>query len=301
MRRLAEIAGKLLLLASIALALVAGASWEMAGPMIEPANHRVAAAPADLGGHAVQFHSASGADIAGWLVPGKRGAGAALLLHGVRADRAAMYRRAKFLAAAGYTALMIDFQAHGESVAPYITFGYLESRDAAAALAFLRNAAPGERVGVIGLSMGGAAALLAEPPLAADALVLEEVYPTIEEAIADRMRLQYGEAGDAMVPLFTWQMPLRIGIHPQDLHPIDRIGTVHVPKLLIAGAEDRHTTLAESDRLFAAAAEPKEYWVVRGAGHDDFHTLQGPIYETRVLAFFERWLRNAQVSSATAP
>jgi fermentation-respiration switch protein FrsA (DUF1100 family) len=145
--------------------------------------------------------------------------------------------------------------------------------------------------------MGAAAAVLADPPLAVDAMVLEEAYPTIEDALANRLRLQYGAHGGALVPLFTWQMPLRLGFGPASLRPIDRIANVRVPKLMIAGAEDLHTTLAESDRLYAAAAEPKEYWVVPGAGHEDIHKLQGNAYETRVLAFLGRWLSADQATA----
>lgn len=294
MRRLTSIAAKLALLLGIVLAIAAALSWELAGPMIEPANHRVAAPDERLGGHAVSFASESGAQIAGWLVPGTPGAGAVILLHGVRADRSGMYRRARFLAAAGYTVLLFDFQAHGESAGAYITFGHLESRDATAAVAFLRSAAPHERIGVIGLSMGAAAALLAEPPLRVDALVLEESFPTIDEALADRLRQQYGDYGGALVPLFTWQMPLRIGIGPDALRPIDHIGALRAPKLLIAGAQDRNTTLAESNRLFEAAADPKEYWVVADAGHEDIRERHAAEYEPRVLAFLARWLRADQ-------
>jgi alpha-beta hydrolase superfamily lysophospholipase len=297
MSRITSLISRLALLMLIAVLVVLAGSWLLAGPLMESANHAVAPLPAELRGRAVQFHSASGAQLKGWFIAGTPGRGAVVLLHGVRADQSGMYRRARFLSAAGYAVLVFDFQAHGESIAPYITFGFLESRDAAAAVEFLRRSAPGERIGVIGLSMGAAAAVLAEPPLPVDAMVLEEAYPTIEDALANRLRLQHGAHGGALVPLFTWQMPLRLGFGAASLRPIEHIAGVRAPKLMIAGAQDLHTTLAESDRLFAAAREPKEYWVVAGAGHEDIHLLQGDAYETRVLAFLGRWLN---VDQATA-
>jgi len=59
-----------------------------------------------------------------------------------------------------------------------------------------------------------------------------------------------------------------------------------MPKLFIAGAEDQHTTLAESRELFDNASEPKEFWVVSGARHQDLHAFAKAEYERRVLAFF---------------
>ena len=79
--------------------------------------------------------------------------------------------------------LLFDFRAHGESTGDRITFGALESVDARAALDFLRTELPAERIGAIGVSLGGAAALLGREPLPVDALVLEAVYPAIDVAI----------------------------------------------------------------------------------------------------------------------
>jgi pimeloyl-ACP methyl ester carboxylesterase len=70
-----------------------------------------------------------------------------------------MLERARFLLRAGYTVLLFDFSAHGESTGEHITIGYLESRDAQAAISFLRKILPGEKIGVIGVSMGGGSAV----------------------------------------------------------------------------------------------------------------------------------------------
>src|SRR5215471_463760 len=172
--------------------------------------------------------------------------GAVVLMHGYGGDRTSMLDRARFLSRAGYTVLLFDFQASGESPGKHITFGYLESRDARAAVNFLRSRAPGERIGVIGVSMGGAAALLATPPLDADALVVEMVYPTINQAIDDRLESRFGILGHPLTPLLSWQLKPRLGISAADLRPIDRLGTLPVPKLVIAGDKDQYTKIEES-------------------------------------------------------
>lgn len=212
-------------------------------------------------------------------------------MHGVRGSRLQMLERARFLSAAGYAVLLFDFQAHGESTGDAITTGYFESRDARAALEFLRASSPGEKIGIIGVSMGGAATLLSEPPLAADAIILEMVYPTIEQAISNRLTMRLGGWASVLTPLLTVQLKLRAGITADALHPIARVGQVTVPKLFIAGSVDRHTTLDESKELFTAAAEPKELWVLEGAGHVDAHAFAAQEYEQRVLLFFEQHIR----------
>lgn len=266
--------------------------WIAGGFLAAPANEPVGSLPSDLSGESIQFASESGSTIHGWLIPGQKQRGAVVLMHGVRANRTSMLDRARFLSRAGYTVLLFDFQAHGESPGQHITFGYLESRDARAAVSFLRSHAPGERIGVIGVSMGGAAVLLATPPLEADALVLEMVYPTIDQAIDDRLAVRFGKLGSAVGPLLKWQLKPRLGISPADLRPIDRVSNIHIPKLFIATAKDEYTRIEESGAIFAAAAEPKELWVVSGAKHEDLLPVAGQEYERRILLFFDRYLQS---------
>jgi len=65
---------------------------------------------------------------------------------------------------------------------------------------------------------------------------------------------------------------------------------VRCPVLVIAGSADQRTTLSESRRLFEAAPEPKELWVVQGAAHVDLYRFAGKEYENHVLLFFQRYL-----------
>jgi alpha-beta hydrolase superfamily lysophospholipase len=285
----------------VVLAVVTGA-WLAGNFLSAPANEPIGKLPSDLVGSSVEFQSESGSTIHGWFIPGKKGTGAILLMHGIRANRLSMLDRARFLSQAGYSVLLFDFQAHGESSGDHITFGYLESRDARAAFNFLRENAQGERVGVIGVSMGGASALLAAPPLQLDALVLEMVYPTINQAVGDRLTARFGKWSRALTPLLTWQLKPRLGVSAAELRPIDRVGRIQVPKLLIAGSDDQYTTLAESRQMFDAASEPKALWVVNGAGHEDLYRLVRNEYEKRVLAFFSQYLnRDSRQGVTTLP
>ena len=258
-----------------------------------PAPATIGSAPLDLGCEPVRIPSDSGSRLAGWLVPGARGGGAVLLLHSLRSNRREMIERARFLREAGYASLLFDFQAHGESPGERITFGYLESRDAHAALDYLRSRLPSERIGAIGVSQGAAAALVGRSPLEVDALVLEAVYPDLEQAVANRIAIRLGPLGRHLAPLLLWQVEPRLGFDPERLAPSSRIASLPAALLLIAGTEDRRTRLSESRLLFESASEPKEFWPVAGAAHVDFHRFAPDAYERRVLGFFGRNLRGS--------
>ncbi len=265
--------------------------WLAGTALSHSVNRAIGDLPTDLSGHNVAFLSESGATIHGWFIEGHGSKSTVILMHGVRDSRLSMLDRARFLAAAGYAVLLFDFQAHGESKGESITFGHLESRDAQAAVKFVRARLPQEKIGIIGVSLGGAATLLAEPKLEVNAIIIEMVYPTIRQAIDNRLKLHLGGWAGALTPLLVAQLNPRLGIQPETLQPLNKIGDVTIPMLVIAAAEDKHTPLTESQDLFNAAHEPKEFWVVPGAQHEDLYRFAKQDYEHHILSFFARALQ----------
>lgn len=227
----------------------------------------------------------------GWLARGVRGGGMVLLVHSIRSNRVEMLGRARFLNRIGYGTLLIDLQAHGETPGDRITFGARESEDVEASLAFLRNNFPSEKIAAIGVSLGAAAIVLARPGVRLDAVILESMHPTIKEAAENRLRLHLGDAGPALSPLLLSLLSRRLDISPAALNPISRIGELDAPLLLISGTDDRHTKVAETERLFDAARQPKEMWIVPGGGHFNMHAYAGREYEDRISGFLGRYIR----------
>ena len=272
--------------------LVAGFAWVVGDQLSAPVPRTLGDPPADLDARSVEFQSTSGSVVHGWLSHGLAGHGAILLIHGVRGDRRDMLSRAQFLHQAGYTVLLIDLQSHGESRGKHITFGYLESRDVSGALELLGKEFSGDRIGVIGESMGAAAFVLAKKRPTVSAVVLESMYPTIDQALSNRLRLHLGSFGPVFATLFEMLLQPRLGITADDLRPIDRIGGLDAPVFIIAGTSDEHTTPQESEAIFAAASQPKQLWLVPGAAHVNLHDFAKEEYERRILEYFAKYLRS---------
>src|SRR5215471_3754343 len=195
----------ILLAAVLLLTSVIGAGFYLSAP--SPAV--IGPPPPDLGAEAVTIASPSGSALKGWYIAGRAGGGAVVLLHGVNANRLAMLRRARLFKAEGFSVLLFDFQA------------------------------PGERVGAVGSSLGGAAAVLGPKPLAVDALVLESVYSEIGTAIANRIRVVLGArvgglVAQPMALLFEVVLPPFLGMRPAELRPIDHMATIATPLLVAA-------------------------------------------------------------------
>ena len=280
---------KRFLVACVTLILVGVVSAISVGWLLaHPIQTRIGNPPTDVNAQAVSFASDSGATVHGWWSPVRNDHDAVLLLPGIRANRLSMVDRARFLHRAGYSVLLIDFQATGETKGDHITFGWKESRDVLAAINLVRRIDPTARVAIMGSSLGGVAALLATPPLKVDALILEEVYPTIETATRNRMENYLGGFGRILTPVLLNQLQWRLGVSASQLCPVDHIAIVECPVLIISGERDRNTRPSDTRMLFEHARSPKELWFVPNAGHVDLHRAAREDYESRILAFLKQ-------------
>lgn len=77
--------------------------------LASPARIVIGSAPELPGLQAVEIASRSGSVLHGWLVPGRPGGGAVLLMHGVRSNRQSMIGRAELLHAHGFAVLFVRF------------------------------------------------------------------------------------------------------------------------------------------------------------------------------------------------
>lgn len=276
---------------------VAVTSWVAGSRLIAPAHRDVGDPPSELPAASCRLESDSGATLAGWHIPNPNASVTVILLHPIRGDRRSMLGRAKLFHAEGYAVLMIDLQAHGESSGDAITVGYREKKDVRAAVEFVRQLSPEHQIAIVGRSLGGAAALLGSP-IAVDAMVLESVYPTIDQAVSNRIGMRLGPLKHPLLPLLLWQLKPRLGISSDDLRPIDYCDDISCPVMFLIGEQDQHTTTEETKRMFERASEPKELVVFKGAAHEDLLQHDRKLYQSKVVSFLDRHLQSTAADIA---
>ncbi len=280
------IAGALILI-TLGGASLAASAWWLAGTFVASANRSVPM-PAEF--VSVSIPGDGHAIAASWRDLGADSP-AVLVIHGAGGSRQSALPRARLLLAAGFSVLLIDLQAHGETPGDRITMGWRESADVRAAREWLRASAPGRKLGAVGASLGGASLLLGPQPVGFDAVVVEATYSRLRHAIENRMQVRSGPFGRVMTPLLAWQVKPRLGVSVDELEPIRRITHVGAPVLVVGGSRDAYTPEPETRDLFAAAREPKQLWIVDGAVHQDFSVFDPSGYEERVVGFLRRHLR----------
>ena len=275
-------------------ALLVGAGWIAAGllwlgvQLVAPAPANVGPPPADVGAEPVEFLGAELARLSGWWIPGQPGHGTVVLLHRVDADRRAMLPRARLLSARGLAVLLYDQRAHGESAGQRVTFGRLEAEDAVAAIALAIERSAGERVGALGIGLGGEALVHATVPGQLDAVVIESAPPTLRAALRARMRSRIGPLTHLALPWVASRVVPALGLPSEPL--VTHFGAARFgrPTLIVGAENNPDHSAADLQAIFDAARPPKELWIAPRVGAGDLFESDPNAYSENVLDFLVR-------------
>ena len=208
----------------------------------------------------VTIGTADGVQLHAWLVPPRASATGVtvIVFNGNAGHRGFRAPLAIALAKRGYATLLLDYRGYGGNPGSPSETGLM--LDARAARDWL-DSKPGldrSRIVYFGESLGTGVAvkLAAERPPAA--LILRSPYTSL----ADIGRIHY--------PFLPVSLLLR-----DRFASIDTIAGVRAPVLIVAGEHDSLIPASNSERLFAAAREPKRLEIIRGAEHNDLALLAG--------------------------
>ena len=257
----------------------------------EPAWEGAPATPADLGleYEDVRFTTDDGVTLAGWLIPAARETRTVVIvLHGFGGHRLPELEAFVPWLQERHNVLQFDFRGHGASGAGTVTLGSHERRDVAAAVRFVESRGLGPAA-LFGISMGASTAIVAAPDVPVAAVVADAPFAELHHPVGNRMR-------DLGYPLARVGARLIVGAvalrtRSRLANPIRMVGLISPRALLIIAPQgDQLISWHQSERLFAAAGEPKELRVVPGAQHADAYATDPEGYRRQVLDFLERHL-----------
>ena len=190
-----------------------------------------------------------------------------------------------------FNVLLLDLRGHGQSDGARTSVGFLERLDILAAVSWLDDQLGERPIGVLGISMGGATAILAaaESPRIA-AVAADSPFARLRSPVAAAV-CQRGYPR-AVSPLLAWSIcavanrRVRGGREPLDV--VQRLAPR--PLLIIHGEADELTPVQNAYALYERAGEPKQLWVVPEVGHARVPEVEPRRYAERVGGFFDRWL-----------
>ena len=224
------------------------------------------------------------------LPAGQPARGTLILVHGFSFTRAGMY---KFIAMAqrlGFNALAYDQRFHGQSGGTYITFGAQEQDDLRAACDWVSQRRPGERIGVMGESLGAAVVLQFAASDARPAFLIADCpFADLYQQFALRLRADYHLPVWPLLPISLVWMRLRYGFDPRRVSPQRDAAQIETPLLLIHGLADTYVPVQSSRAIAAAKTRGLCRLVeVPGAGHLGCYSQNPAQYEQAVQAFLQQ-------------
>lgn len=228
--------------------------------------------PADFGMdyEEVWFTAEDGVRLHGWWVPNP-GALVWLWFHGNAGNISHRLERLELLVKeVGVQVFIFDYREYGKSEGRISREGTF--KDAAAAYRYLTDTrgVPGTELILFGRSLGTALATDLAVREPCRALILESPFTNSK----DMARL-YAPF------LFDWRPKV-----PYD--NLGKIGQVRVPVLVIHGSHDEIIPVDMGRRVYEAAPEPKELYIIPGAHHNDTFLVGGRTYVARLKGFIQQ-------------
>ena len=237
----------------------------------------------------VTFKAADGLRLCGWWIPNVESDRVVVIMHGHGGSMDWDVHRAPALHAAGFNVLLFDFRAHGRSEGKTITFGYLERQDVLGAVAFLHSRGM-HRIGLLGFSFGGIAAMLAAPICPDIAAVVTDGGPARMRSAMAARGVEWGAPHWLAAPLAWLTMAitsLRLRANLFQYEAVRWVGRISPrPILFVHAGKDQY--LPDFDDLYAAARPPKDVWHVPEAGHTKVSEVLPEEFQRRVIAFFDQ-------------
>ena len=239
---------------------------------------------ANLGGpyEHVSFTTSEGLELAGWYVPSKNGA-AVIAFPGRNGPQA----QTRMLARHGYGVLLFDRRGQGESEGDPHAFGWEGEKDIEAAIAFLqrRPDVDPERIGGLGLSVGGELMLHA-------AAKTEALKAVVSEGAGSRSVGEFREMPGATAVQHGVETMITAGLTlfsnsppPPLMHNI--VSRIAPRPVFIIWATHGVDTEVLNRGYFEAAGEPRTLWEIPDAEHVGGLAARPAEYERRVVGFFD--------------
>jgi fermentation-respiration switch protein FrsA (DUF1100 family) len=218
-----------------------------------------------------------GVKIHGWFAPADSAIATLVISHGNGGNISYLLPLMRELQRHNLNVLMYDYRGYGRSEGSPDEEGVYRDGRAAFDYALKLPEVDPRRIVLWGSSLGGAVAVDVATQRPAAALILESTFSS---------------AKDVARTVYPF-LPARFFLRTK-LNSIEKIQKVGIPLLFIHGTNDWIIPIGLGRRLFGAAHDPKEFYEIPGAGHNDTFFVGGTEYLNRITWFVRASLRLRQ-------
>ena len=251
----------------------------------------------------VHIHPSAGGSLCGYEYRGGTGADWVICIHGYSGCAANMAGYMDHFICRGYNVLAIDLRGHGRSGGKYYGLGVLDRDDILEWVQYLKRASPGSKVILFGISMGGAAALMAGACVECGVSgVISDSAPSdfvsmFRRILGGKLKLLAGPV-IGVVSVYT---RILAGYWLRSASALDSIRRITIPVLLIHGAADGFVPPSTLDTLFTACRSQKEKYLCPDADHTKALQTNPDLYWEIVDRFLQNTAPDIAASKAPLP
>jgi hypothetical protein len=219
----------------------------------------------------VHFTASDGVRLHGWYIPSAGAKATLLWFHGNAGNITHRLGNIEMLKPLNLNIFIFDYRGYGKSEGEPDEKGiYSDSQAAYDWLVKVKNILPGEII-LFGRSLGGICAVEVASGNPAAGLILESVFPSA------------GKMAEKIFPV----LPLGGAIKSR-FDAISKVPDLKLPKLFIHGTQDEIVPYKLGRELFSVAADPKEFYDIQGAGHNDTFLIGGAGYFNALGQFIKK-------------
>ena len=189
----------------------------------------------------------------------------------------------------GYSMLLVDERAHGESEGKYIGFGCLDRMYALKWISWVLEIC-GEDVQIVlhGTSMGGATVLMAsglELPAQVKGIISDCAFTSPKEVFTHVLHTMIHLPAFPMMQIADRINRRRAGYGLDDCNAAREVQKATVPILFIHGSGDTFVPGSMCEKIYENCASPKKKLIVEGAAHAESYYKDTEAYENAMNDF----------------
>ncbi len=219
-----------------------------------------------LGAEDVELAAIDGTKLHAWWIAKPNAKFVTLHLHGNAGNITHRGLSASTILQAGSSVLLLDYRGYGKSEGKPSESGIYRDGDAAYAWLLAKGYKP-EQIILHGESLGTAVAVELATRRKCAGVVLEAPF-TSARAVAHKVLPLIG-------PLLVWGFDIK-----------SRMQRVNAPVFVIHGDHDEVIAYEFGKQVFAAARDPKRFWTIPGATHNDLHIVGHSEFPRHLAAFY---------------
>jgi len=192
----------------------------------------------------------------------------------------------------GYSILLVDERAHGDSEGKYIGFGCLDREDALQWIQYvIKETGEDCEICLHGVSMGGATVLMASGlvlPAQVKAIVSDCAFTSAWEVFAHVLKNMYHIPAGPVLTAADQMVQKQAGYSLKQCNAADEVKKAKIPILFIHGSLDTFVPCRMCYELYNNCSSAKDIMIVEGASHAESFYKEQERYEQKLNAFLKK-------------